>query len=184
MNRILSVLLTIISITASNAHAICEVEYTESGDTIAFLDKDYPTRSQRTYHMKGAKYEPIKDTVDFKQSGQASWYGRPFHGRKTASGEVYNMFDYTAAHPTLPIPSCVKITNVKNGKTVVVRVNDRGPFKSDLGTDTSNRIIDLSLKAAVALDFRNEGIADVLLEVLPTQLTQKAVVSRMIASNP
>tara|TARA_R110000868_G_scaffold190862_1_gene434795 strand:+ start:98817 stop:99383 length:567 start_codon:yes stop_codon:yes gene_type:complete len=171
MKKMLSILfISAITIATSNAYAACKIKYNENGEEIAYLEKSYPQASKRRYFMKGASYTPLKrDKIkNFTQTGQASWYGRPFHGRKTASGEVYNMFDYTAAHPTLPIPSCVKITNTKNGKSVIVRVNDRGPFKSDLGTDTSNRIIDLSLKAAVALDFRKEGITDVTLEVLPT----------------
>lgn len=184
MLKIFIIFLTVIITAINTAQASCQVEYSDKGDEIAFLDKIYPARSQRIYHMKGIKYKPVKNAEDFTQTGKASWYGRPFHGRKTASGEVYNMFDYTAAHPTLPIPSCVKITNMQNGKSVVVRVNDRGPFKSDLGTDTSKRIIDLSLKAAVALDFRSQGITDVTLEVLPTLLSQKIVVSTMVASNP
>ena len=155
-------------LTASGANAACSVTYTEEGQPVAQLDKKYPRASMRNYTIKGVSYEPIKNAEGFKQEGEASWYGRPFHGRKTANGEKYNMFDFTAAHATLPIPSCVKVTNKRNGKSVVVRVNDRGPFKSDLGTDTSNRIIDLSLKAAVTLGFRKEGITDVEIEVLPT----------------
>ena len=165
-------LLTIIAIaaTSSKAHAICNVKYNEQGQSVAVLGKKYPRASMRTYKMKGVKYTPIHNAQGYKDIGQASWYGRPFHGRKTANGETYNMFKFTAAHPTLPIPSCVKVTNLQNGKTIVVRVNDRGPYRSDLGTDTSNRIIDLSLKAAVALGFRKQGVTDVKIEVLPTEI--------------
>jgi dihydroorotase len=93
----------------------------------------------------------------FKQRGVASWYGRRFHGQKTASGELYDMYAMTAAHPTLPIPSYVRVTNVANGRSVVVRVNDRGPFHS-------SRVIDLSYAAAYKLGFIQAGSAQVQLE--------------------
>ena len=165
-------LMTVIALSATShkAQAICNVKYNESGESIAVMEKKYPRASRRSYNIKGVKYTPLIKADGFVQEGKASWYGRPFHGRKTANGEIYNMFRYTAAHPTLPIPSCVKVTNLQNGKSVVVRVNDRGPYKSDLGTDTSNRIIDLSLKAAIQLGFRKKGVADVKIEVLPTEV--------------
>ncbi|MAF31175.1 MAG: hypothetical protein CMF60_03115 [Magnetococcales bacterium] len=156
-------------VTSHPSHAICNIKQNESGE-VAVLTKKYPRASTRTYKMKGVKYTPLRSANGFVEEGKASWYGRPFHGRKTANGETYNMFRYTAAHPTLPIPSCVKVTNLQNGKSVIVRVNDRGPFRSDLGTDTSDRIIDLSLKAAVALDFRKQGVTDVKIEVMPTEI--------------
>ena len=93
------------------------------------------------------------------QIGVASFYGPKFHGRKTASGEIYNMFALTAAHPTLPFGTIVKVTNLKNKKSVIVRINDRGPFKK-------NRIIDLSYEAAKRLGFINEGTALVKIEVI------------------
>ena len=152
----------------TEANALCRI-HTENGKAVATLEKDYPPVPQRSYNVKGQTYTPLASADGFTQDGDASWYGRPFHGRITANGETYNMFDYTAAHPTLPIPSCVRVTNTANGKSVVVRINDRGPFKSDLGTDTSKRVIDLSLKAAIALDFRDKGITSVKLEALPTE---------------
>jgi rare lipoprotein A len=96
-----------------------------------------------------------------KERGLASWYGRKFHGQKTSSGEVYDMFAMTAAHKTLPIPSYAKVTNVKTGKSVVVRVNDRGPFHS-------NRIIDLSYAAAARIGILSAGSGMVEVErILP-----------------
>src|SRR5690606_40134750 len=86
----------------------------------------------------------------YKERGKASWYGNKFHGRRTSNGEIYDMYAMTAAHKTLPIPSYVRVTNVANGKTVVVRVNDRGPFHSD-------RIIDLSYAAAQRIGIVNAG---------------------------
>ncbi len=111
-----------------------------------------PLRSatNRSYVVFGKTYTPITDNRPLHQRGIGSWYGRKFHGQKTSSGEPYNMYAMTAAHPTLPIPSYVRVTNVGNGKSVVVKVNDRGPFHSD-------RIIDLSYTAALKLDYVNQG---------------------------
>lgn len=111
-----------------------------------------PLRSatNRNYVVFGKTYQPFIDNRPFMQRGVGSWYGRKFHGQKTSSGEPYDMYAMTAAHPTLPIPSYVRVTNVANGRSVVVRVNDRGPFHSD-------RIIDLSYTAALKLDYINQG---------------------------
>jgi rare lipoprotein A len=92
-------------------------------------------------------------------NGVASWYGKDFHGKKTSNGEIYNMNTLTAAHKTLPMNTMVKVTNKKNGKSVVVRINDRGPF-------VASRIIDMSRMGALKLDFANEGTAQVKLEVV------------------
>ena len=119
----------------------------------------------------GAKPVPkvVKDTkvVKYKktnsqlyQTGKASWYGKPFHGRKTANGESYNMFQLTAAHPDLPLGTWVKVTNLRNRKWVVLRINDRGPF-------INSRVIDTSYVAAEILGFRELGIVRVRLDVLP-----------------
>ena len=106
--------------------------------------------ANRPYTVFGETYTPVVDTQPFRQRGVASWYGRKFQGQKTASGEPYDMFKMTAAHKTLPIPSYVKVTNLANGKSVVVRINDRGPFHS-------NRIIDLSYAAASRLGIAAKG---------------------------
>lgn len=106
-----------------------------------------------TYKVRGKSYQPKFDpTLD--EIGVASWYGDDFHGRRTANGEIYDMHAFSAAHRTLPLPSYVRVTNVKNGRSVVVRVNDRGPFHSD-------RVIDLSKRSAQLLDFHGHGIARV-----------------------
>lgn len=104
----------------------------------------------------GAATYPFKDR---EMEGIASWYGKDFHGKETASGETYNMYDLTAAHRTLAFGSRVRVTNLDNGKDVVVRINDRGPF-------TKGRIIDLSFEAARRLDMLSEGTARVELRVL------------------
>ncbi|MGH9576516.1 MAG: septal ring lytic transglycosylase RlpA family protein, partial [Terriglobales bacterium] len=94
------------------------------------------------------------------QVGKASWYGKRFHGRKTANGESYNMFEMTAAHRDLPMGTWVKVTNLRNGRSVVLRINDRGPF-------LDSRVIDTSYRAAEHLGFREQGIVRVRLDVVP-----------------
>ena len=117
------------------------------------------TWSNRPYTVFGQRYIPMTLRATYKQTGIASWYGKQFHGRKTSSGEVYDMLGMTAAHPTLPIPSFVRVTNVRNGRQVVVRVNDRGPF-------LQNRLIDLSFAAATKLDYVNSGHTQVEIELI------------------
>ncbi len=110
----------------------------------------------KPYEALGQTYVPITDDRPFVERGLASWYGRKFHGRRTSSGELYNMYEMTAAHPTLPIPSYARVRNPANGREVVVRINDRGPFHT-------GRIIDLSYTAALKLDLLR-GVAPVELE--------------------
>ena len=112
------------------------------------------------YKIDGITYYPINSSAGFRQKGIASWYGRDFHGKKTANGERYNMHAYTAAHKELPLPTWVRVTNLENGKSVVVRVNDRGPF-------VRGRIIDMSYTGARMLGMVDSGIAPVLVEALP-----------------
>lgn len=106
------------------------------------------------YKEKNRRYKVLPTSKGYKKRGHASWYGTLFHGRRTSSGERYNMYAMTAAHPTLPIPTYVKVTNLKNRKSVIVEINDRGPFRC-------NRIIDLSYVAAAKLDMLGKGTADV-----------------------
>ncbi len=110
----------------------------------------------KPYDVLGKSYVPITQDAPFTERGLASWYGRKFHGRRTASGEVYNMYAMTAAHPTLPIPGYARIRNPANGREVLVRINDRGPFHS-------GRIVDLSYTAALKLDVLR-GVAPVELQ--------------------
>lgn len=107
--------------------------------------------------MLGRTYAIDFSEGEYRTTGIASWYGEKFHGRRTSNGEVYNMYAMTAAHKTLPIPSYLRVTNPANGRSVVVRVNDRGPFHDD-------RIIDLSYAAAKKLGYHNQGTALVELE--------------------
>lgn len=117
--------------------------------------------ANRPYSVFGQDYKPMQFAAGFRQQGVASWYGRRYHGQKTASGETYDMFTMTAAHPTLPIPSYARVTRPDSGKSVVVRINDRGPF-------LHGRVIDLSYAAAWKLDLVNSGSGTVTVEsVLP-----------------
>ena len=117
-----------------------------------------PAVAGKSYKVAGKTYKTMRTMpASFSQSGNASWYGGQFHGRKTANGERYNMNALTAAHRTLPLGSTVKVTNTRNGKSVIVRVNDRGPFHG-------NRVLDLSKAAATQLGFISQGTAHVKIE--------------------
>lgn len=121
-------------------------------------------RGNNPYIVFGKKYKPMRKRQPFSQQGIASWYGKKFHGHLTSNGEVYDMYGMSAAHKTLPLPSYVKVTNTANNKSVVVRVNDRGPFHE-------SRIIDLSYSAAVKIGVFDTGTAKVKVEtILPPPL--------------
>ncbi len=125
--------------------------------------------NMRPYVVLGKTYTPMTALVPYKKRGIASWYGRRYHGKKTASGEIYDMYGMTAAHTTLPLPSYAQVTNIKNKKSVVVRINDRGPF-------LSNRLIDLSYTAAYKLDVLGGGSAWVEVEsILPRSTVTKVI---------
>ncbi len=114
------------------------------------------------YVVNGERYVPANSDVEMNHIGIASWYGKPFHGRKTANGEIYDMHAMTAAHKTMPLPSYALVRNRANGKEIVVRINDRGPFKP-------GRVIDLSYAAAKALDIAGLGTVEVI------RLTREAI---------
>jgi rare lipoprotein A len=115
--------------------------------------------ANRPYTVFGKGYVPLSALQPYRERGRASWYGRKFHGQRTSSGEVYDMYKMTGAHKTLPIPSYARVTNVANGRSVVVRINDRGPFHSD-------RVIDLSYAAAHRLGYVQAGSAMVEVETI------------------
>lgn len=152
-------------------------------DAIPRIEKPL-ARANKPYTALGARYTPMTSYIPFKQAGTASWYGKRYHGQKTSSGEVYDMFAMTAAHTTLPLPSYVRVTNPANGRSVIVRVNDRGPFHSD-------RIIDLSYAAAYKLRLTNTGSGYVEIEAVDaaifkpsnTKLTTNQNTSQPVASN-
>ncbi len=119
--------------------------------------------ANQPYVVFGKEYAPEKDVSAHRKQGTASWYGRKFHGQRTWSGEIYDMYAMTAAHPTLPVPSYARVTNLQNGKSAVVRINDRGPF-------SSGRMMDVSFAAAYKLGFAESGIAAVEVEsIVPAQ---------------
>lgn len=111
------------------------------------------------YEVFGRRYKVLSTASGYRERGVASWYGQKFHGRKTSSGEPYDMYAMTAAHKTLPLPAYVRVTSLENGRSIVVRVNDRGPF-------VDNRLIDLSYAAAVKLDMIGSGTAMVQVEAI------------------
>lgn len=115
-------------------------------------------RVGRPYNINGRTYVPAENPT-YRADGTASWYGPDFHGRLTANGEVYDMHGISAAHPTLPMPSYARVTNLENGRSIVVRINDRGPY-------ARNRVIDLSIGTAKALKFYDRGLATVRVEYL------------------
>lgn len=133
-----------------------------------------------TYKVFGRNYRVMADGRDFVERGVASWYGPKFHGKRTSSGEPYDMYKMTAAHKHLPLPSYVQVTNLDNGRTAVVRVNDRGPFHNE-------RIIDLSYSAAVKLDVVRAGTARVEIRSIdphrPTQSPPAPAAAPQLASN-
>ena len=108
----------------------------------------------RPYTIAGKTYVPHEVGSSFTQTGMASYYGAAFHGRRTANGEVYDMASVSAAHPTMPLPSYARVTNTRNGHSIIVRVNDRGPYHS-------NRVMDVSSRVAEALDFKRFGTAPI-----------------------
>jgi rare lipoprotein A len=129
-----------------------------------FKPEPYAKYANRPYSVFGQTYTPMLDEVPYSQQGVASWYGVKFHGQKTSSGELYDMYKMTAAHPTLPIPSYARITSLESGKQVVVRINDRGPFHS-------SRLIDVSYTAALKLGLLGKG-------------SHKVQVDRILAADP
>lgn len=125
-----------------------------------------PTGTYKPYRVGGKTYYPLPSSLGFEETGYASWYGPNFHGRRTASGERYNMYSLTAAHKILPMNTYVRVKNLQNGRTIVVRINDRGPF-------VRNRIIDLSYSAAKKLGIIGPGTAKVKLTALGEAVVAK-----------
>jgi rare lipoprotein A len=137
----------------------------------------FSSYANKSYDLNGRHYKVLKSAKGYTRSGTASWYGSMFHDRLTSTGERYNMFAMTAASTELPIPCYVKVTNLENGKEVVVRVNDRGPFEN-------KRIIDLSFVAAKKLGFANKGVARVRVAAIDPDKWHKKSHPVYLASNP
>jgi rare lipoprotein A len=121
-------------------------------------------QAPRTYEVFGVRYTTLASSADYEEVGIASWYGEDFHGRRTASGETYDMYGLTAAHRTLPLQTCVEVRRVDDDRAVTVRVNDRGPFDPE-----GRRIIDLSFSAAEAIGLIARGTAEVEVRALEAE---------------
>src|SRR6202008_3745796 len=149
-------------LTLANCAAKVDPRYGVSSSP-RVVDADQPVpkgggtyRVGKPYIVAARTYVP-EENINYRAEGIASWYGDDFHGRLTANGEVYDMHSLSAAHPTLPIPSYARVTSLSNGKSLSVRINDRGPYHGD-------RLIDVSNKAAELLDFKGNGTARVRVE--------------------
>ncbi|MFT4561235.1 MAG: rare lipoprotein A [Gammaproteobacteria bacterium] len=162
----------IVAITICLLLASCSSKVKRASPRVP-VDENSPTRSvpyeqprsrygnPDSYEVLGKRYHTLKSSQGFRERGVASWYGKKFHGRKTSSGDIYDMYQMTAAHKHLPLPTFVKVSNLENGRSTIVKVNDRGPFHD-------NRIIDLSYAAALKLGFVEKGTTFVAIEALAT----------------
>lgn len=143
---------------------------------IADITPEYipPSRwANKNYKVRGKFYQVMSDASGYQAKGIASWYGQKFHGHDTSNGEVFNMYGLSAAHKTLPIPSFVRVTNLENNRSTIVRVNDRGPFHP-------NRLIDLSYGAAYKLGILKHGTAQVHIEIVTPQKQQALIQQKCI----
>lgn len=131
-----------------------DIDVSQVPDAMPRVEPITAAGNKSPYQVFGRTYRVKPTSAGYSETGLASWYGTKFHGRKTSNGEIYDMYAMTAAHKSLPIPAYVRVTNLENGKQVIVRVNDRGPFHGD-------RIIDLSYAAAKRLGFHDQGVAEV-----------------------
>lgn len=143
----------------SDSAPVRPIDAKDVEDAVPRPDSILAVGNKSPYTVLGVSYEILDDAKNYKERGIASWYGTKFNGHKTSNGEIFDLYQATAAHKTLPIPSYARVTNLNNGKSVVVRVNDRGPFHAD-------RLIDLSYGAAVKLGYMEQGTAPVEVEVL------------------
>ena len=137
----------------------CSLRGSGGGDTPAQPSTGSSKRGTKPYTIRGQTYHPLESAAGFSEEGIASWYGKDFHGKTTANGERYNMYGMTAAHKLLPFGTEVRVTNKNNGKSIVVRINDRGPF-------VANRVIDLTKTGAESIGMIGPGTAPVRLEAL------------------
>ena len=153
-----------------------QVDVSDIPDAVPQQTKRSKYGNPKSYVVFGKRYYVMPSGKDYKERGIASWYGSKFHGKRTSSGEPYDMHAMTAAHKTLPLPSYVKVTNLKNGRQVILKVNDRGPFHE-------NRIIDLSHTAAVKLGIKGTGTGLVEVETIaPGQAHTKTTATTVTAA--
>jgi rare lipoprotein A len=153
-------ILTVLSLTGCSKSSVAPVPFPE------VAPKSFPEVSPKPYRVGKEWYQPIANAREFKQQGVASWYGKDFHGKKTSSGEIYDMYDMTAAHKILPLGTFVRVKNLKNNRVIDVRINDRGPF-------VAGRVIDLSYTAASKLEIIGPGTATVEIVALGTPDSSK-----------
>ena len=144
---------------SSDAAPVKHIGPDDVADAVPRADPILAAGNKSPYSVNGVSYDILKDYRNYREQGTASWYGSKFHGHETSNGEIFDLYAASAAHKTLPIPSYARVTNLDNGRSVVVRVNDRGPFHG-------NRLIDLSYGAAVKLGYMEKGTARVEVEVL------------------
>ncbi len=147
-----------------------EVDVSQIADAVPRVDPITIAGNKNPYTVNGVTYQLIPSAKGYSEEGMASWYGNKFHGRKTSNGETYSMYGMTAAHKTLPIPAYVRVTNLANGRQIVVRVNDRGPFHG-------GRIIDLSYAGAKKLGYHQHGTARVRVDAINPANYQRNSVS-------
>jgi rare lipoprotein A len=153
MKKSLFLILLILVLSISCARERSYVRVEKPRKTVA-LEETRDGKLPKPYVVNGKRYYPLPDAEGFVQFGKASWYGKKFHGRPTASGEIFDMYKKSAAHRTLPLDTYVRVLNLTNRKSTVIRVNDRGPF-------IKGRVIDLSYSAAKEIDLIGPGVADV-----------------------
>lgn len=151
--------------TVSDGAPLQPVDVSSIPDAIPRVEPITRAGNPPTYVVLGKRYQIMKNGKGYREKGIASWYGTKFHGRKTSNGERYDMYAMTAAHKTLPIPGYLKVTNLRNNRSIIVRVNDRGPFHQ-------NRIIDLSYAAAAKLDILRSGTGFVEISTIDPTIPQ------------
>ncbi len=156
---------TVKEVAKDSAPALIPINIMDVADAVPKYEKRTRAGNPSEYEIFGKQYKVLTDSKGYHQRGVASWYGTKFHGKNTSNGEVYDMYAMTAAHKTLPIPSYVRVTNLKNRKSIVVRINDRGPFHN-------NREIDLSYTAAVKLGIQKAGTGFVEVTALESEIPE------------
>lgn len=156
--KIFPKILLIVAVTMLSACAGNKLNLGEQSQRSIFSAKGSAYKVGKPYKIRGIWYYP-KEDYSYSEVGTASWYGEDFHAKYTANGEIYDMNTLTAAHRTLPLPSIVRVTNLENGRSLILRVNDRGPF-------AKNRIIDISKRGAQLLGFQNKGVTKVRVEIM------------------
>lgn len=169
-----AVLLSACSFNSRDSGPSKPMDFSHLPNAVPKYEKRTKAGNPETYVVLGKRYYVLKSSSGYVERGIASWYGKKFHGHKTSNGETYNMYAMTAAHKTLPIPTYVQVTNLNNGKQVVVRVNDRGPFHE-------NRIIDLSYAAASKLGITGTGTG--MVEIRAIEPGAPATSATRIANN-